>query len=372
MQMERTTTVVVFDPYIIGHHVHKLNFTLRELRRIPRLTVLAVANKTKVPDCMGYSWNQTKTQSPPILLFFRYLILIINLLRSTKGRRVFLNNAYDNTWKHFGLLAIFLVPLLRALKISVVCLQFRTNYLKKVGSLTDVLQLFAFKSLHLGLGESFTLLVTKESNASPDKRIEYLPDLLDIPEEMPSRREARERLGLPQNQRILLFFGDIEERRRGFEFISRNLESIPGIWKMLIITPKIGRYGKFVVDHSDRIYIISHEVSHVEKVNAFRAADAVVLLYPETLPGSSGVMTDAIMYERPVMITRFRYAEEVLSKYKVGSFIDRCSAESLQQAFSNFVEEAYIEEIARCKKDMIEVFRSQLREVVLEDSLSRD
>lgn len=368
--MQNSTTVIVFDPYIIGHHVYKLNFTLKELRRIPGLTVIPVANKAKVSDCVGYYWDQTKIQSPPIVLFLRYIVLMVNLLRSVKGRRVLLNNAYDNTWKHFGLLGIFLVPLLRVLNIKFLCLQFRTNYLKEIRSLTDLFRRLSYGVLHVGLAQSFTLLVTQERHANAGERIEYLPDLHDIPEEMPSRKEARERLGLPQHQRTMLFFGDVEEPRRGFEFISKSFDSIPGIWKMLIITPKLGRYEQFVVDNSERIHIISHEVSHVEKVNAFRAADVVILSYPESFAGSSGVMIDAIMYERPVMITRFRYAEEVLSKYEVGVFIDCHSAESLRKAFSNFVKETYIQEIARCKKDMIEVFRSQLRKVVLEDSVS--
>jgi glycosyltransferase involved in cell wall biosynthesis len=368
--MQVPTTVIVFDPYIIGHHVHKLNFTLKELRRIPELTVIPVANKAKLPDCVGYYWNQRKIESPPILLFLRYVVLMVNVLRLAKGRRVLLNNAYDNTWKHFGLLGIFWVPLLRVLKIKFLCLQFRTNYLREIRSLTDLLQRLSYGILHVGLGRHFILLVTQRSHASATERIEYLPDILDIPQEMPSKKEAREHLGLPQDQRIMLFFGDIEEPRRGFEFISRDFDSISRIWKMLVITPRLGRYEQFVVNNSERIHIITHELSHVEKVNAFRAADVVILLYPESFAGSSGVMTDAIMYERPVMVTRFRYAEDILSKYEVGIFIDSCSAESLQKAFSDFVEEAYIEEIARCRKDMIEVFRSQLSKVVLGDSVS--
>jgi glycosyltransferase involved in cell wall biosynthesis len=371
-QMQNSTTVVLFDPYIIGHHVHKLNFTLKELRRIPGLMVIPVANKAKTPNCTGYYWNQRKIESPPTVLFLRYIVLMINLLRSAKGGRVLLNNAYDNTWKHFGLLGIFLVPLLRVLKIRFLCLQFRTNYLREIRSLTDLLQRLSYGILHVGLGQRFILLVTQRRHANAPERIEYLPDILDIPEEMPSKKEAREHLGLPQDQRIMLFFGDIEEPRRGFEFISRHFDSISQIWKMLVITPRLGKYEQFVVNNSERIHIITHELSHVEKVNAFRAADVVLLLYPESFAGSSGVMTDAIMYERPVMVTRFRYAEEILFKYEVGIFIDSHSGQSLLKSCSDFTGEIYTEEIARCKKDMIEVFRSQLRKVVLEDSVSRD
>jgi glycosyltransferase involved in cell wall biosynthesis len=366
---EVPTTVVVFDPYIIGHHVHKLDFTLKELRRIPGLTVIPVANQAKVPNCVGYYWNQTKIQSPPILLFLRYIVLMINLLRSAKGRRVLLNNAYDNTWKHFGLLGIVLVPLLRVLKIKFLCLQFRTKYLKEIRSSTDLFRWLSHGVLHIGLGHSFTLLVTQERHANAGERIEYLPDLLDIPEKMPSREEARECLGLPQDERIILLFGDIEEPRKGFELIVRNFDAIPKDWKMLITHPSAGKYAQFIVKNSARIHIINREVTHIDKVNAFRAANVVILLYPESFAGSSGSMTNAIMYEIPVATTRFSYADEILSKYEIGVFIDRHSEESLRRAFSNFKGEAYAQEIARCKKDMIEVFRSQLCKVVLEESV---
>jgi len=368
--MQEPTTVIVFDPYIIGHHVHKLSFTLNELKKITGLTVLPVANKRKTPDCMGYCWNQTKSQSPPILLFFRYIILMVNILRSARGRRVLLNNAYDNTWKHFGLLAIVLVPLVRALKIHLLCLQFRTNYLREIGSLTDLFQRLAYKILHVGLGQSFSLLVTQERHANAAERIEYLPDLHDIPEVMPSREEARERLGLPLDGRMILFFGSVEERRRGFELLVRNFDVVPSDWRLLITSPSVGNYERFIVSNFARIRLINREVNHAEKVNAFRASDLVIILYPESFAGSSGIMTDAIMYERPVMITRFRYAEEILSKYNIGVFIEDSSRESFQKAFSSFVKGNYSQEITRCKKDMIEIFRSQIRKVVLEESLA--
>jgi len=367
-KMEQTTTVVVFDPYIIGHHVHKLRFTLKELRRIPNLTVLPVANKSKVPDCIGYYWEQTKIQSPPILLFFRYLLLVLNILRSSKGKRVLLNNAFDNTWKHFGLLGILLVPLFRASKINLRCLQFRTNYLKHIASLTDLLQLLAFKILQVGLGRSFTLLVTIESHTNANEGIEYLPDLLDIPDELPSRREARSHLGLPPEARIILFFGDIEEPRRGFELMVRNFDAIPGDWKLLVMRPSGLKYEQFMVRYSSRIYTVIPEVSHSDKVMMFRAADAVVLLYPENFAGSSGVMTDAIMYEVPVITTRFSYAKEILSKYEVGVFVDGSSPESFGRAFVGFDGSNYSQDISRCKKDMIKDFRSQIRKAVLDNT----
>jgi glycosyltransferase involved in cell wall biosynthesis len=367
--MQVPTTVVVFDPYITGHHVYKLNFTVKELRRIPGLTVIPVANRAKAPECMGYYWNQRKIESPSIVLFLRYILLMVNVFRSAKGRRVLLNNAYDNTWKHFGLLGIVLVPLLRVLKIKFLCLQFRTNYLEEIRSLTDLFQRLSYGILHVGLRQHFILLATQRRHANTAGQIEYFPDILDIPEGMPSKKEAREYLGLPQDQKIMLFFGDMEKLRGGFDSIARNFDAVPEGWTLLIATSRVGRYAQFIGMNSARIHIINREISHVDKANAFRSADVVMVLYPESFAGSSGIMTDAIMYEVPVMTTRFRYAEEILSKYEIGVFIDRDSAESLRKVFSNFVEETYTQEIARCKKDMIEVFRSQLRKVVLEDSV---
>jgi len=354
--------VLVLEPFTLGHTVYKLDFMARQIRSLPGgPEIIPVGNKSATPKYLGLTWqNISVHQRMPMSVFLAYIGLVMRTLKKKPGKKFLLNLAYDGTWYYLGVLALLLAPLFRALGIHLVCLHFRSCYLKRLSGLTDLAKYCVFLLLRILLGKGFTLLTTHPDNPLR-KRVCYLPDLMDIPGPLPTRNEARASLGLAPGQKILLFFGNIHDRRKGFSSVVRLLDHLPEGWTILLQRQQEGEYSQFVREHGDRLHVVEKTVDNRTKSLMFRAADGVLLLYPENFGGSSGVLTDAVFHGTPILTTRFPYAVAMLERYQIGYPINADSHESWRQALRHLETDHCEVGLHRCRDDLLQRFKSELR-----------
>ena len=361
---DRRTTVVVFDPYVFGHSVHKLLFTVSEFRRLENVDVIPVGNKSALPSCDGILWRQCNIRHLPLIVFLRYMLILISVLRRARGRRVLFNNAFDSTWEYFVIFSPVIIPLFRLFRIDLFCLQFRTGYLTGAVSATDWAKRIAFLLLRAGLGSRFSLLATRPGAIGGWNNVRHLPDLMEIPGELVSREVARLHLGIGDHERVLLFFGNINDDRKGFHTVAEAVRILPPEWKIMVMSDGAGKYGDVLQQYRSRFIVQPADVEPGEKQFMFRAADAVVTPYAEEYGGSSGVMMDAVMFGIPVISTRFPYALEIFALYDVGILLPRCSAREIHDACIEIPGRDFQGALTQCREELKNRYRAVLRDIV--------
>lgn len=162
-------------------------------------------------------------------------------------------------------------------------------------------------------------------DVSPTK-IDVIPhgNYLHVITALPSQEEARKKLGISREAKVLLFFGQIKEVK-GLDVL---LHALPAIIKkypdtVLLIAGKTWRidflyYQKMM----DDLGIAQHCVSHIRYINNdevsvyYAACDVVVLPYQRIY--QSGVVLMAMSYTKPVLVSDIPGMLEVVTNDKTG------------------------------------------------------
>lgn len=145
----------------------------------------------------------------------------------------------------------------------------------------------------------------------PESKIYTIPlgNYLNAPSKVPSQQEARVRLGLLENSRILLFFGQIKEIK-GLDVL---LQAMPRIVEeysdvLLLIAGRVWkddflRYQKQIDALGIGDYCVAHVryIPNSEIATYYAATDLVVLPYRKIY--QSAVLLMAMGYGRPVMVS---------------------------------------------------------------------
>jgi D-inositol-3-phosphate glycosyltransferase len=170
-----------------------------------------------------------------------------------------------------------------------------------------------------------------------ESRIDEIPhgNYLGLVGEVPARGEARTRLGLPNEARVLLFFGQIKEVK-GLDVLLRAMLRIirehPDT--VLLIAGKVWkddfeRYQKLI----DKLGISAHCVLHIRYIpdsevpDYYAAADVVVLPYRRIY--QSGVLLMAMSYAKPVVVSDVEGMTEMISDGVNGYVFHSGDAEAL-------------------------------------------
>ncbi len=191
--------------------------------------------------------------------------------------------------------------------------------------------------------------------------------------EIISKKEARLHLGIPKDEKVLLFFGFIR-KYKGLDLLLQAMadERIKRAGIKLLIA------GEFYGDEywyadlirtlgiSDRLYLHTHFISDRDVPDYFCAADVVIQPYREAT--QSGVTPLAYHFEKPMIVTNVgglpdmvphekaglvtspdptAIAESILWYYQFGEdyFIPHLRAEKIKYSWSNFIHE--IRELAK-------------------------
>jgi glycosyltransferase involved in cell wall biosynthesis len=161
-----------------------------------------------------------------------------------------------------------------------------------------------------------------------------------------SKEEARKRLSIPNEKRVILCFGFIR-RNRGYEYLleaTENMENIEvviagkmlekNVYEELLACVKTRKdvriYGGFIPDNEVQVY--------------FNACDLVVLPYTEIT--TSGVIPLAYSFSRPVITTDIGGLRDVVNK-KTGILVPVADAHALRGA----MERLFVADLEKMGRD---------------------
>ncbi|PLX31152.1 MAG: hypothetical protein C0600_06330 [Ignavibacteria bacterium] len=185
-----------------------------------------------------------------------------------------------------------------------------------------------------------------------EKAVHQLMFGIDIPEDSVDRSAARSRLDLPEQKRILLFFGVIRPEK-GLQHILPKLESLPDDFLLLVAGPdadrQIREMGQGVLLHSPKLLVHDGYVTSENMATYFCAADAVVVAHDPIFSGVSGVLMDAVRYLRPILGTTRGYTGQYVEKELLGATFTLESEEDFVRSANRVTDKDWLrkQEITR-------------------------
>lgn len=156
-----------------------------------------------------------------------------------------------------------------------------------------------------------------------------------------SKTEARQFLGLPQDQTILLFFGFIRDYK-GLDLLMKAYKKVKNEHLLLVVAGEFynnGEQYKELERELDLEGMIAWHTDFIpdDKVRYyFSAADLIVQPYKTAT--QSGVTQIAYHFERPMLVTNVGGLAEIVPNGKVG-YVCEVSEESVAKAIGHFVSQ---------------------------------
>ena len=196
--------------------------------------------------------------------------------------------------------------------------QVRVSFVKKVFyTLTDLIlthNKFSKNEITKIISGSLNIHIIPHGN--------YLP-FINIEKD---KSKSKKKLSLPENKRIILFFGLIKEVK-GLEILLKSLREVVDKHKdiMLLVAGKtwknnFSRYQKIIDDEKLNDYCILHTnfIPHSLVKYYYAASDLVVLPYKRIY--QSGVLMMTLSYNKPVLVSDLPPLTEVIND-KVNGYI---------------------------------------------------
>lgn len=180
----------------------------------------------------------------------------------------------------------------------------------------------------------------------PPSRVRVIPHghyLPYRPEEMPTREEARARLGLPIDAPVLLFFGQIK-RVKGLDTLLRALPKLAEAHPdaLLVVAGQVwkdtwDRYAE-LIDALGLGHRVIARVEHIPDEDVpfyFRAADVVVLPYRRVY--QSGVLLMAYSFSKPVVASAVGGLKETIRDGETGYLVRSEDPDALARALGEIL-----------------------------------
>ena len=156
-----------------------------------------------------------------------------------------------------------------------------------------------------------------------------------------SKREARVRLGLPQDKTILLSFG-APNAGKNVEVVVMAVKRVPEVFVVHAGTQAFSlgpnpmklteKYGL-----GDRTKVFDYYVPEEEKPKFFSAADAIVLSYTKVFKSTSSMLWQAAKYGLPVISSDANLLGEMVEEYNLGLLFKAEDVQSLAFAIRRFM-----------------------------------
>ncbi|MBN1972688.1 MAG: glycosyltransferase [Sedimentisphaerales bacterium] len=177
-------------------------------------------------------------------------------------------------------------------------------------------------------------------------KIDVIPHGIIPVDNQPQLADARNKLGLPLDKKILLFFGSIRPNK-GLDVLLKSLQDVvrQNSDVLLVIAGAMPR-GMSFQPYSD----IIKELNLSENVKTFikfipdedidyflGACDIVVLPYVQ-FEAQSGVLLRAFTHKKPVVVSDIGAMGEIVRSEKVGIAVPPGSEESLTYAINNILK----------------------------------
>ncbi len=158
-----------------------------------------------------------------------------------------------------------------------------------------------------------------------------------------NQAEARKKLGLAPEKKVLLFFGYVR-RYKGLDILLQALPQVlardPDIFLLVVgefYEPRAGFETLIRESHlENHVRILDRFVPNSEVGLYFSAADVVVMPYRSAT--QSGILPIAYQFERPVITTRVGGLADFVEEGKTGILVEPENPAALAQAIETFWE----------------------------------
>lgn len=203
----------------------------------------------------------------------------------------------------------------------------------------------------MAMGRGKHYIVHAEEEAEALKKVIRRPDYTVTPHptynvfqfENMSKGQAKERLGIAENTKILLFFGYV----RKYKGLGYLLKAMPMILQKEenIQLWIVGEFGKNQEEYSSLIEelgiqkwvkTVASYIPDREVEKYFAASDLVVLPYISAT--QSGIVQIAYGFEKPVVVTRVGGLPDVVENHVTGYVVEPENAQELARAVIDFFE----------------------------------
>jgi len=169
------------------------------------------------------------------------------------------------------------------------------------------------------------------------------------------KEKSKEQLGIPNNRRILLFFGMIK-KVKGLEIL---LSALKGVIKrnpdvLLVIAGKpwendFSNYQKIIDKNNLSEYILLHTkfIDQEDVEHYYCASDLVVLPYKKNY--QSGVLMMTLSYERPALVSDLPPLKEIISDNENGFLFKTENVSDLTSRINSILSDEVLMEKVRIK-----------------------
>jgi glycosyltransferase involved in cell wall biosynthesis len=173
----------------------------------------------------------------------------------------------------------------------------------------------------------------------------------------PDAADARKKLNIPANKKVILFFGFIRDYK-GLDILIDAMKSLDDTFHLLIAGEVYGDFKKYE-EQIKQLGIekkISLHVKYIPETDIpmyFSASDVCVLPYRTAT--QSGIIGMAYHFELPVIVTNTGGLAEMVEENRTGLIINTATPvelnHSIKKYFSNNLKEQFIPNILEYKKE---------------------
>lgn len=317
--------ILLFDPFSIGHHIPGIQTLSNSFKKVG-YKVLIVGNTNADNSFYGIPWEQKTQGKIGFFLFIKYLILIKKIVKKNKCRKIFIY-CYDNIWYYMFLTFLLWWPFVYSTKTKVIANQFRTTYIISRAGLIEWSKMLVFRSFKLVLKNKFVLCTSLVQVCDKSKKLIYLPDIIQPPEEIIEKDKARLFLSLNTYSIYILFLGNIFDKRKGFVNFITTFNCTMYNYKILV-TCSNDDLNEFRLPEEivSKIICFGYPISSNIKSYLYYSSDFIIANYPSNFKGSSAIVNDAIFHQRPLISSHFSYLDyfnasgEITFYYKENDF----------------------------------------------------
>ena len=154
---------------------------------------------------------------------------------------------------------------------------------------------------------------------------------------------AKEKLGIPYDKKVILFFGFIRDYK-GLDLLIESMKNLSDEYLLLIAGEVYGDFKKYdeLIDKlglRDRINLQVRYIPETEIPIFFSAADVCVLPYRTAT--QSGIVGIAYHFELPIIVTDVGGLAEMVEENKTGLIINELSPEKISDRLKEYFENNY-------------------------------
>ena len=171
----------------------------------------------------------------------------------------------------------------------------------------------------------------EESRPALGDHVVYIPEAVTLVDDLPTREEARRRLGLAQDETVLLLFG-AHRVTKDYRTVFQSAAMLTPRPLLLFVGPPGGNDPRAAAEASGytRCKMIIDFVPEKDVILYFRCANAVILPYVKTTEGGgSNVLMLAYKFDCPIIATHNIFFDYHIKRFHCGFQFSSGNAEEL-------------------------------------------